>query len=331
MTQPRTLTSIQYLRALAALAVAAFHTGWTHTDIGQAGVDLFFVISGFIMMHVSGREPSPGAFLRARAIRIVPLYWLATLLAAILAGTTDAGHLLASLLFLPHAGPDGRGWPVLVQGWTLNYEAFFYVAFALSLLLRAHVRLLAMTAGLGVLALAGLVLHPTDAILSTYTSPLLLEFLVGAWLCCLYQAGRLLRGSAAAVTLAIGVAALLLQIRAPYPESWRALAWGLPTALVLGGALGMEMGRWMPNVLSLCKLGDASYALYLMHILVLERVQPWVKPLATPLALSLAVLACVCVGWVTHRFVEQPCSQWISKRLHTRRSRGIPTASFRRT
>ena len=313
MTQPRTLLSIQYLRAVAALVVAAFHTGWTHTEIGQAGVDLFFVISGFIMMHVSGREPSPGAFLRARAVRIVPLYWLATGLAAILAGTTDAGHLLASLLLLPHAGPAGRGWPVLIQGWTLNYEAFFYGAFALSLLLRARVRLLVLTAGLGVLALAGLVLHPVDAILSTYTSPLLLEFLAGAWLCRLDQAGWRPQGGAAIVALVVGVGALLLQARAPYPEAWRALAWGVPAVLVLGGALGMELRGWMPSLPPLRKLGDASYALYLTHLLVLGQVQPWVKPLATPLAVPLAVLACASVGWVVHRWVEAPLTAWLRR------------------
>ncbi len=157
------------------------------------------------MEYVSRREPSPGAFLRARAIRIVPLYWLATLLAAILAGTTNAGHLLASLLFLPHAGPDGMGWPMLVQGWTLNFEAFFYAAFAASLVLPARIRLPVLTAGFGALILAGLALHPEDAALSIYTSPMLLEFLAGAWLHRAWSRGWMPIGWQAALCAALGV------------------------------------------------------------------------------------------------------------------------------
>lgn len=309
---PGSLRSIQYLRGIAALAVVAHHTTWTHTQVGQAGVDLFFVISGFIMVHVSGREPSPAAFLRARAVRVVPLYWLATLLAAVLARTTDAGHLLASLLFLPHAGPDGRGWPVLVQGWTLNFEALFYLLFAASLLLPAARRLLVLTAGFGALVLAGIALRPADPILATVTSPMLLEFLAGACLHRAWQHGCLPRGIVIAFA---GAMLLAVQSRSPVPETWRALAWGLPVLLITAAALGLEAGGRLPRIPLLGRIGDSSYALYLTHLFVLQAIRPATLPLPMLAALPVAIVACVAVGWIVHRWVEVP----LGAMLHPKR------------
>src|SRR5690606_7660569 len=130
----RRLYGIQYLRAVAALGVVVFHaaerTG-THFAIGAAGVDVFFVVSGFIMWVIANdRSPSPSAFLRGRIERIVPLYWAATsvMVAGGLAGLfpnlrVTAWHVFASLAFIPSRSPsNGEVWPVLVQGWTLNYE-----------------------------------------------------------------------------------------------------------------------------------------------------------------------------------------------------------------
>lgn len=310
-----TLNSIQYLRGVAALAVVAHHTEWTHTQIGQAGVDLFFIISGFIMVHVSRREPSLTAFLRARAVRLAPLYWLATLLAAALAGTSDVTHLLQSLAFWPHAGPEGRGWPVLVQGWTLNYEAFFYVVFAVSLLLPAARRLLMLTAGSAALILAGVMLHPTNTAAATYTSPMLMEFLAGAWLHRAWERGWLPKGWQAASFGTLGVVLLAIWARSPVPEATRALAYGLPMLLIAAAALRLEVSQHLPTVPLLGRIGDSSYALYLTHLFVLQAIRPVTLPLPTVVALPLAIAACVAVGWVVHRWVEVP----LGTMLHSRR------------
>src|ERR1700678_3437262 len=141
------LLSIQALRALAALAVVAYHAlQWDRGgfEVGRAGVDVFFVISGFIMWHVtSGRNVAPGAFLWRRFTRVAPLYWLATLgvlgVALVWPGFLPEvrpgwRHLALSLAFIPHLDPRGLPFPTLPPGWTLDYEAVFYTIFAAALL-----------------------------------------------------------------------------------------------------------------------------------------------------------------------------------------------------
>ncbi len=119
------LYAIQYLRAVAALGVVVFHaaerTG-THFAIGAAGVDIFFVISGFIMWVLAGtRTTTPAAFLRERIERIVPLYWIVTgvMIQGALFGLfpnlqLTPGYVLSSLFFIPAARPapatSGRCW-----------------------------------------------------------------------------------------------------------------------------------------------------------------------------------------------------------------------------
>jgi len=128
-------------------AVVVFHaaerTGG-HFAIA-AGVNVFFVISGFITWVICERRPTtPARFLRERLERIAPVYWIATgiMVAGALASLfpnlkLTLGPVLGSLFFIPHHSPsNGQVWSVLVQGWTLNYEIFFYMVFAGSL--RAH-------------------------------------------------------------------------------------------------------------------------------------------------------------------------------------------------
>jgi len=192
---------IQYLRAFAAMSVVWLHAieqmpgaGATFDlHFGASGVDVFFVISGFIMLATTrGRDTTAAGFLVRRLLRVAPLYWLATL--AMLAGSLlapaafhtlrySAATVVESLLFIPHwslAFP-GNAWPVLVPGWTLNYEMFFYVLFALSLALPARWRLAGLAAAIGTLAATGYLAGPfANPVAATYTSRLLLEFLASS-------------------------------------------------------------------------------------------------------------------------------------------------------
>ena len=318
MSQPPTLLSIQYLRGLAALGVVAHHTNWTQTGLGAAGVDLFFVISGFIMAYVSREDQTPLGFLRARALRVVPLYWIVTLLTVVERGMGDVGHILQSMIFWPHVGPYGPGYPVVIVGWTLNFEAFFYAIFAASLLLAPARRLAALTAALVALGVAGAILHPGVNSPTSVVSSLLLEFLAGIWLCKAWQRGLL---RAAAPLLPIGLAILAAQIGLPQePTTWRWLVWGAPAALVVAGALGIESAGRLPRIPALLVLGNASYALYLMHVLVLHALRPALLPLPALVALPLVVAACIAVGWAMHVFVEKPVSRWLSARLAPHRA-----------
>jgi peptidoglycan/LPS O-acetylase OafA/YrhL len=148
------LNNIQILRALAASVVILFHTGFTFPHLhsfGSFGVDVFFVISGYIMARILDPRSSASCdfFLRRRILRIVPPYWFFTLCLFCLAwvapqsmeatqvmhGTrADGMELLKSLLFIPYLKRSGYIQPLLCPGWTLNFEMFFYLCLAIGLL-----------------------------------------------------------------------------------------------------------------------------------------------------------------------------------------------------
>jgi len=164
MTQQ--FTGLQILRFVAAMLVAVMHItqaisihvtgrGDAHYwGAGSAGVDIFFVISGFVMAITTQGEPARGparlaaawVFIQRRILRIVPLYWFYTLLKAALLlaipalavkSTIEPVHFAASLLFIPMKSPWGLVQPVLPVGWTLNFEMLFYMVFAIAIALGA--------------------------------------------------------------------------------------------------------------------------------------------------------------------------------------------------
>lgn len=325
--------TIQYLRALAALAVVALHAsnrvgadlpagagGWF--GLGHAGVDLFFVISGFIMWSI-GRDTrhGPAGFMLRRAIRVAPPYWIATLTWVLLAAGAglswvdlSAPHVLKSLAFVPHYNPEfpDRIWPVLVPGWTLSYEMFFYLVFACALALSAVWRLPALVAALLLLTLAGVVLGPERAWLVVYTSPLLLEFLGG---CLVAELWRRAPGGAGRNLLVTGLGVVLLLVLGPGVSSedlWaRTLGFGLPAILLVSGCAGLD--RHLRPVALPERLGDASYAIYLFHIPVLTLVHAFWARLpgteGTGAALGFVVLFLVLmsgIGLWLFRYLERP-------------------------
>jgi exopolysaccharide production protein ExoZ len=305
MKNDQTLLSIQYLRFIASALVVVAHVGWTPELWGQQGVDIFFVISGFIMVHVARREAQPGTFLWARAMRVVPLYWIVTL-AWFALKPSGAAHLALSLAFIPHLGPQGTIWPVIWQGWTLLYEAWFYVAFAAALALPATKRRPILTAAFGLLACLGWATGDASAFGQVYLSPLPLEFLAGAWLHRAWARGWVDRPAAGLAAALAGCAALVL-LRDVNPGGWRVLADGGPALFIVGGGLAME--RRLPVLRAGLLLGNASYAIYLTHRFIVPLVIPAAKALPLPLALSAVIGACTLIGIATHLFVETPIAR----------------------
>src|SRR5579862_498762 len=157
-----TLQWLQALRGFAALSVVADYAKKRIDDrlwVGAAGVDVFFVISGFIIWTVgSGEEASPGVFVWRRLTRVAPAYWLATGAVIALATlwptllrqvTLSPAHVALSLAFIQHIDPRGLPFPVLPPGWSLNYEAVFYGLFTLVLFAPAALRFRLLLAALG--------------------------------------------------------------------------------------------------------------------------------------------------------------------------------------
>jgi exopolysaccharide production protein ExoZ len=318
---------IQYLRAVAALMVVWVHAAGQLSGFvppwkfGFSGVDLFFVISGFIMMTTtSERAVTAGTFLRSRLIRIVPLYWLATLVMIgcflVAPGMfktfkLTGGAFLESMLFIPSwsVSDPGQIFPLLVPGWTLNLEMFFYVLFAGSLFLPGCYRLAAVIGMLSSLVLAGHLLHPTsNAFAVTYTSAKLLEFAAGAVIAHLWRIGKL-RMSLTSAIMAIGVGTVLIVLRGGPPLLDYAAA---GSALIIGACLQPDIMAMESAVLG--ALGDASYSIYLSHLFTLGALRfVWARlifaglsPTSSIAFMAVSLVSCALVGCALFRYVERP-------------------------
>lgn len=310
------LQSIQQLRGLAALAVVLFHysavVGWEWT-VGQAGVDVFFVVSGFIMWMVTEKPTTPAKFAWDRAARIVPIYWLATMIMATWNGSRP-GAIITSLLFIPYERSPGVPYPILAPGWTLNLEMFFYGLFAATLFLPRRAQLWTLTATFGALTLAGWLFHLPGPVWGAYTNPIIAEFIAGAWLCVAWRKG-LLPSPRTAVGLVLAAVATLAVVDASgaYSEPVRPLVWGLPALAVVAALLGLERAGKAPLWLPLKHLGDASYSLYLFHMPVLYVVRLFV-PEGWGLFIA-SVPASIAVGLLSFHLLEKPIGRALKSGL----------------
>jgi exopolysaccharide production protein ExoZ len=322
---------IQYLRALAAMMIV-----WVHSlyiipgtverlgvpNFGGNGVDLFFVISGFIMVVTTvGKKVTPQRFFLRRIIRVVPLYWLATLAVIACAAAKHSFNepyppaaIVKSLLFIPYSSLEvPRGvWPILQNGWTLNYEMFFYSLFALSLAAPRRVRLPSLAVTLGSLVVIGRVFGPFGSPLALfYTSAFLLEFVAGMIL----AHGWLRHGSRDSLLQS----ALLIVFGLYCMGSTHS------RLIVMSGAFILVAGCLNPRICAirnrpLLELGNASYSIYLTHEFVLEALAwSWIRliPLATwasaALFLVLAPVLCALAGCLCYRCIERPLTSQLRR------------------
>ena len=353
------MQSVQMLRAVAALMVLLYHLvntsafGWFDASgqlvqparflshIGFAGVDLFFVISGVVMVVTCfnrfGQPREAAAFLKRRVARIYPLYWVCT--AAVLALVWLRPEL---------ASRDKFSWPVIVKslllwpqdeypivalGWTLTYEMFFYLVFAALLPLPRQWLLPA----LGVWAAGTLALFPffTDPAhrltpdghlsLPLFASPLALEFIAGCVIGWLARTRTLWGGG---VSLLAGM--MLLAVGGSYVGANHPLdaqyglvrvgVFGTASALIVYGAIGLERRGLLTVPRWVSFWGDASYSTYLTHMYVLwllAAAWPWAASGSTHawMASLVGVVACAAAAAVCHVAVERPLIRLAAKRL----------------
>ena len=345
MTAPtpvRELASIQCLRGAAALLVVLFHAqgavllrypqdpGWLNgffrlRDFGVVGVDLFFVVSGFIMFHVY-REPfgMPGAaadFLRRRMIRIAPLYWILSaglvfaLWAAPGAFSTlrfDARHAVESLLFIPTRNSAGEHLPVLAVGWTLSYELYFYLLFALTLRTSPSFSLALLGMWFSGSAIWGAVhpaASPTGEMLG---SDLLVEFVLGGIVAQALASGRILAPAAARAVIALAMLTLAAQVGTGFVPGGHLPGRGIPAFLLVAGLVSLEVRASLRSPAWLARIGDASYSLYLTHILVIavffKASVAWGMPrwIAPDALVAFAIGASIATAHLCHRHLEEP-------------------------
>lgn len=309
---------LQVLRAVAALAVVTFHCHWT--GVASFGVELFFVISGFVICHAAARDPRH--FLAKRVARVVPLYWLATFgvaavasVAPALASATHvtAPNLLRSLTFWPYSREDGADMPLLFLGWTLNYEVFFYTMFALCLAISTRLApYIALGLLVAVASLHGLV-APLGNPLAFWTQPIVLNFACGIVVWLVWRGGgaglRRIPSIIAGPVALVALGALLV-------GAHHGLGGVLPSGGILCGIVLLALlslsnrVRW-PAALML--VGDASYSLYLLHPYVLEAANRKLHAFGPdPLGIAMtigAILVAVAIAIVVFRLVERPSNR----------------------
>lgn len=343
------LGAIQGLRAFAALLVVVHHGQVEAAALAlraglafspstgvawSAGVDVFFVISGFIIVHASaplyGRPGARARFLAHRVARLVPLYWIVTALYLGLVLTVPAllngaeapapGYVAASFLFWPALRPDGIPQPLYGLGWTLNCEMFFYAVFAVGLGWGRDRAVLWLGAALaGLVALGRLVPDPPTP-LAFWGSPIVLEFALGAGLGLARACGLRLSAPARLALAAAGLAGLA--VAGEPGEALRPFAYGGPALLlVAAAALAREPEGAGRGGGALVALGDASYALYLLHPFVLRGtrealIRLGIAGLVGPWgALGLMLVLSVAVALVVARTVEAPLTRAVRHRL----------------
>lgn len=348
-----TINSIQVLRAFAALAVVYYHIALLQLgkdlylpETGSWGVDVFFIISGFIIGMVITQNTT--LFLPRRIIRVVPLYWIATFawagLVLALPGKANSTEvtftgLLKSLFFIPFEMPQRVG-PILGLGWTLNYEMFFYLLVAISLFLFKDTRkALALTLSVLLLLVASSTVYvPTNFALLHYQNPLLLEFVAGIFLYFGYSWYQKRDWTKAATLVSIcfgiilftsGTYLLVAQETGQigYLFSGRVGFFGIPAFLVVTGTLLLEP-LFKPSKLTrlLVEVGAGSYAIYLFHPFLVGLLGPsFLKNSQLPqnyllgigIVCSAIVLSAV-LGVVIHRYVDTPIQRFCKRLVYKR-------------
>lgn len=322
---------LDIVRSLAALSVVLFHalelryikegvSAPVGAEIFAGGVDVFFVLSGFLMSHLAARNRVAGwIFFLDRLSRVGPPYWLLTLLigGAILAVPSlserpiDFWVVLRSLFFLPsNLGPLTVQTTVLPVGWTLVYEFFFYAIIAISIIIGRH-----SLAPIFVVLICGLQFFGDGFLLNHYSNPIVLEFVFGFY-CYKLPApnkfiARIVFFSCFSIITAfyfIGVNFLLHRF---------IFAGFLACIIVWSGANLLDSKNWL-----LGELASSSFSLYLTHLYSIKYSWKFIYPSAGVAGL---VLLAVFFGWVFYRFIERPSVHWFKSQIAVCRS--LPRSS----
>ena len=335
------LNNIQMLRAFAAVSVVIYHTNIILPHMryyfGGYGVDVFFVISGYIMARIL--DPASGSssdfFLRRRILRIVPPYWFFTICLFCIAYvapqfmvSTHANgvELLKSLFFIPFLKENGYIRPILFVGWSLNFEMLFYLALAIALLIwKRH----AAWGGCVLILLIMVACKPFAAhsvVASFYSRLKVIEFVFGV--VCYYlcnaipnETARAFRVPLTLLCAACGI--MLVLIQGFWTETFLndTLSLGIFSFLLVGSACLLSQANWDIKISWIVLIGDASYILYLVHPyceLSIDRIlgprHPWLHT-KSPAGALISVILSILVGILIHLYAERPTLRFLNRRF----------------
>jgi len=346
------LYSIQALRAVAASSVVIFHVmkmlshnaGYTLNapDVLASGVDLFFLISGFILVNTSYdafKKPNASIdFLARRIIRVAPLYWLCT--TAIILPLVFAPQLFSSIVFKKDIvissyffvlakNSVGDIGTVLQTGWTLCYEFYFYIVLSVLLLLPRKFFL----AMLALIFLSGISLGYVTPELpvwtNVFTNPLTLEFLIGAVIAFVFKMEIEVPNIISAVFFLVSLFFLFGLPTFFDLGSWtRLVMWGLPYSFILFACISVEKkGVIIPQFL--VSLGDSSYTLYLFHPFILPILgKVWFTQKLTekfnPSVLGIIAFSLsLGIAEILYIWIEKPVTAYLSTLWRTKNEKTV--------
>jgi exopolysaccharide production protein ExoZ len=331
--------SVQYMRAIAALMVVIHHSAWKGVqyssdplswfNVGGAGVDLFFIISGYIMcITVDQKQIKISSFIKARILRIIPVYWVLTTLALIVflvfpEKVNSSGgdiNIIASYMLFPTEDKY-----LNQNGWTLSYEFLFYALFSFCLAVKTSYKYLIPVGMITALVFLGGLLNINNYQVNFITNPLLLEFCFG--ILAFYLSRRVKFESKYGLIL-IGISVLsIIFVNISHLDYSRVIRYGVPALLFFLGMLIMEpiFKNNHSNILfkSLKAMGDSSYSLYLFHpfslvicSIVLSRIG--INEFGV-LFVALLVVTSVISGHLCYLLLEKPLAKLMrtNKKIQT--------------
>ena len=336
--------NIQALRAMAALLVLVIHVMSTNKGlsetlnaatfeywwIGNVGVDIFFVISGFIVSHAANKSCEKHGtgfkvavvFMLRRIARIYPVYWIVLLFSFVFGGY---------LVLAPDWLPQAETWRLItlattvnykvMLAWTLAYEMLFYCILVAIIALPGN-RFRYWLAGLATLhstVIAGVALSGQDYWRSSILlSPMLLHFYAG---CALFFLVRSRVEVNALLLLLLSFLFFLLgmignRLWGNWEPPARALFFAVPSALLVWSVIRMERTHDLILPMWLQRIGDSSYSLYIWHQFLLACLYAFFlryglfAALHWSLLLSIWAGLVICAGWVSYRVIEKPSMEW---------------------
>ena len=341
------LSVVQAFRGIAACLVAVFHVShsifsipkyWPDRpfgcifEFGHSGVEFFFVLSGFIIYLVHRRDigqPSRArAFAWKRISRVYPAYWVILLLVIpVFYFFSDTGSGFEKLpavwfdsVLLFHV--FHKGGQVMSVTWTLFHEVMFYMLFAL-LILNRRMGSVALTAWMLGSCAAYIWGAGMSEMARYYFDPLHLLFAMGMLSAWIITKGRVVApASLSAVGLVIFTATAVAETYSGFSPTM-SIFYGIGSSCLLVGTVGLEQGGWLRAPRFLMFLGDASYSIYLVHIIALSILAKlafaWFgpspeHPLLHATLFAAMSFAAIGAGIVYHLLVEAPLLNWVSRR-----------------
>jgi len=245
------------------------------------------------MVYITKPSDKPRRFLINRIRRVVPLYWFFTLLMAMVlfflpslfkTGAFNLSAVLQSLFFIPHYSIQNPNyvWPIVAPGWSLNYEMYFYLLFALSLFFMEKLRIPVLIAAITLAWAVSRQIDSDAALVRFLADPAVFEFIIGMLIAVAWKHGIRVPQSIAWAAIVAGF--IMASTMPDTIHHWISIT--LPSVMIVVGFLNIKLPINRFGLL----LGDASYAMYLSHIFVLGALRAVMRDNATE---SLGVYALV--------------------------------------